>query len=159
MRKRVILTVVSLALVLIVFAVFILWSIAAKSEGIIYSGKYEKVVSLIQNDREISVIDASGDRRIFMLTDEETKYPLVYKGKIHIRQNIDIDGKQLSLNYHRDSKFTSNGYELTLRPGKTQKFYLLFMPQWKISYIIIFSFKFLSVEQYYGKVKYERTVL
>ena len=101
-----------------------------------------KIVSLIQNDREISVIDASGDRRIFMLTDEETKYPLVYKGKIHIRQNIDIDGKQLSLNYHRDSKFTSNGYELTLRPGKTQKFDLLFMPQWKISYIIIFSFKF-----------------
>ena len=59
----------------------------------ICSGKWEVILSLTQNDREITVTDIDGSQGIFELP-REIKYDLGSKGPFVLRQTLLINGKK-----------------------------------------------------------------
>ena len=124
----------------------------------IYSGKWEVILSLTQNDREITVTDIDGSQGIFELP-REIKYDLGSKGPFVLRQTLRINGKNQFLKYRYAEHPTSISYQLSLKPGEKQRFDLLFMPQWEITFRNWFGWKFSSVRQYAGKFNCRRTDL
>ncbi len=122
------------------------------------SGKWEVILSLTQNDKEIIVTDIGGNRGIFELP-REIKYDLDSRTPFLIRQKIMIDGTDHVLKYRHHPQSGGAVYHLTLKPGEKQRFDLLFMPQWEITFRNWFGWKFASVRQYAGKFNYRRTDL
>jgi len=125
------------------------------TETKICSGKWEVILSLTQNDKEITVTDIDGSRGIFELP-REIKYDLDSRTPFLIRQKIMIDGTDHVLKYRHHPQSGGAVYHLTLKPGEKQRFDLLFMPQWKITFRNWFGWKFASVRQYAGKFNYRR---
>ena len=128
------------------------------AETKISSGKWEVILSLTQNDREITVTDISGNRGIFELP-REIKYDLGSRRPFVLRQTLRLNGKKQLLKYRYADPVTSISYQLTLKPGEKQRFDLLFMPQWEITFRNLFGWEFTSIRQYAGKFNYRRTDL
>ena len=124
----------------------------------IYSGKWEVILSLTQNDKEITVTDIDGSQGIFELP-REMKYDLDCRNPFLICQKIMIGRTDHVLKYRHHPHSGGAVYHLTLKPGEKQRFDLLFMPQWEITFRNLFGWKFTSVRQYAGKFNYRRTDL
>ena len=124
----------------------------------IYSGKWEVILSLTQNDKEITVTDIDGSQGIFELP-REMKYDLDCRNPFLICQKIMIGRTDHVLKYRHHPQSGGAVYHLTLKPGEKQRFDLLFMPQWEITFRNLFGWKFTSVRQYAGKFNYRRTDL
>ena len=124
----------------------------------ICSGKWEVILSLTQNDKEITVTDIDGSQGIFELP-REMKYDLDCRNPFLICQKIMIGRTDHVLKYRHHPQSGGAGYHLTLKPGEKQRFDLLFMPQWEITFRNLFGWKFTSVRQYAGKFNYRRTDL
>lgn len=148
-----------ICLIAVTMIIFVLFFFNLKTAGAkIYSGKWEVILSLTQNDREITVTDIDGSQGIFELP-REIKYDLVSKRPFVLRQTLRINGKNQFLKYRYADPVTNISYQLSLKPGEKQRFDLLFMPQWEITFRNWFGWKFTSVRQYAGKFNYRRTDL
>ena len=145
-----------ICLIAVTMIIFVLFFFNLKTAGAkIYSGKWEVILSLTQNDKEITVTDIDGSRGIFELP-REIKYDLDSRTPFLIRQKIMIDGTDHVLKYRHHPQSGGAVYHLTLKPGEKQRVDLLFMPQWEITFRNWFGWKFASVRQYAGKFNYRR---
>ena len=143
--------------VAVMIAAFCFFSIKT-TETKICSGKWEVILSLTQNDKEITVTDIDGSQGIFELP-REMKYDLDCRNPFLICQKIMIGRTDHVLKYRHHPQSGGAVYHLTLKPGEKQRFDLLFMPQWEITFRNLFGWKFTSVRQYAGKFNYRRTDL
>ncbi len=145
-----------ICLIAVTMIIFVLFFFNLKTAGAkIYSGKWEVILSLTQNDREITVTDIDGSQGIFELP-REIKYDLGSKGPFVLRQTLRINGKNQFLKYRYAKPAASISYQLSLKPGEKQRFDLLFMPQWEITFRNWFGWKFTSVRQSAGKFNCRR---
>ena len=128
------------------------------TETKICSGKWDVVLSVVQDGQHISVTDSQGRLEEFELTPAMT-FDLGCRTPFFIRQKIMIDGRDHVLKYRHHPQSGETVYHLTLKPGEKQRFDLLFMPQWKIAFRNLCGWKFISTEQYAGKFNYRRTDL
>ena len=145
-----------ICLIAVTMLIFVLFFFNLKTaETKIYSGKWEVILSLTQNDREITVTDIDGSQGIFELP-REIKYDLVSKEPFVLSQTLRINGKNQFLKYRYAKPAASISYQLSLKPGEKQRFDLLFMPQWKITFRNWFGWKFTSVRQSAGKFNCRR---
>ena len=148
----------SIGLTVVVMIAAVCFFSIKTTETKICSGKWEVILSLTQNDKEISVTDIGGNRGIFELP-REMKYDLDCRKPFLIRQKITVDGMDRVLKYRYHPQSGGAVYHLTLKPGDKQRFDLLFMPRWEITFRNLFGWKFSSVRQYAGKFNYRRTGL
>ena len=145
-----------ICLIAVTMIIFVLFFFNLKTVGAkIYSGKWEVILSLTQNDREITETDIDGSQGIFELP-REIKYDLGSKGPFVLRQTLRIHGKNQFLKYRYAKPAASISYQLSLKPGEKQRFDLLFMPQWEITFRNWFGWKFTWVRQSAGKFNCRR---
>ena len=128
------------------------------TEAKICSGKWDVVLSVVQDGKHITVTDSQGHLDEFELT-SVMKFDLGCRTPFLIRQKIMIDGRDYTLKYRHHPQNRGAVYHLTLKPGEKQRFDLLFMPQWKIAFRNLFGWNFISTEQYAGKFNYRRADL
>ena len=124
----------------------------------ICSGKWDVVLSVVQDGQHISVTNSQEHLDEFELT-SVMKFDLGCRTPFLIRQKIMIDGRDYALKYRHHPQNGEAVYHLTLKPGEKQRFDLLFMPQWKIAFRNLFGCNFISTKQYAGKFNYRRTDL
>ena len=156
MCKRIIAILLSSVIVSVVGLFFFVYlKNISKNEGL-YSGKYTKILSLIQDDKNVTIIDLNGACRDRFILKKELQYHLKFEGSFCISQTIKIKGQNLQLKYRVKSDFRSGGYHIILKPGMKQRFDLLLLPQWEISSIHLFFYNFYFAKQCYSKVNYKR---